>query len=243
MSSVPAALTTARPPETVPERATGRKWVRWFEVCLVLVVAFSDPVVSALYFLQHGPNPTPVITGWRWILGTSHEIIALLLLGYVLYKNGRRFADIGLRWAFRDIGRGVVVLLISLLTAIVALVPLFLFYRHAYGTLPAHHKASEFFGHFTFWGLPYFLIGPFYEELIVRAYLMTEIRELTGSAALSVLVSVAFQGAYHLYYGWWGALTVSLMFLVLALYYARWRRAWPVIIAHELFDIFALTRL
>jgi membrane protease YdiL (CAAX protease family) len=208
-----------------------------------LLVAFSDPLVSALYFLSHGPGPTPVITGWRWVLGTSREIIALLVLGYVLYKSGRRFADIGLRWAFRDIGRGVVVLLVSLLTAIVALVPLFLFYRHVYETLPTHHKASEFFGHFTFWVLPYFLIGPFYEELIVRAYLMTEIRELTGSAGLSVLVSVVLQGSYHLYYGWWGALTVSLMFLVYALYFARWRRAWPVIIAHEIFDIFALTRL
>jgi membrane protease YdiL (CAAX protease family) len=243
MSGVPATLTTASPPEALPERATGRKWVRWFEVCLVLLVAFGDALFNALYLLEHGPSAALTITGWRWSLATSHEIIALLLLGYVLHKSGRRFRDIGLRWAFRDIGTGVLVLSVSVLTVFLVLVPVFLFYRHVYGIFPSHHKASEFFGHFSFWALPYFLIGPFYEELIVRAYLMTEIRELTGSAALSVLVSVALQGSYHLYYGWWGALTVSLMFLVLALYFARWRRAWPVVIAHEIFDIFALTHL
>lgn len=242
MSTVPDTLTAATQPEARLDRALQRKW-RWFEVCLVLLVAFGDALVNALYLLNRGPRATPAISGWRWSLATSHEIIPLMLVGYILYKNGRRFRDIGLRWAFRDIGTGVAVLLVSLLTVIVALVPLFLFYRHFYGTFPAHHKASEFFGHFTFWALPYFLIGPFFEELIVRAYLMTEIRELTGSAAFSVLVSVALQGSYHLYYGWWGALAVSLMFLVYALYYSRWRRAWPVIIAHELFDIFALTRL
>jgi membrane protease YdiL (CAAX protease family) len=87
------------------------------------------------------------------------------------------------------------------------------------------------------------LLNPFFEELIVRAYLMTEIKALTGSTAMAVAVSVVLQASYHLYYGWFGALTVAFSFLVFAVYYARSGRAVPVIVAHAAFDIYGLVRM
>jgi len=72
---------------------------------------------------------------------------------------------------------------------------------------------------------------------------MTEVVQLTGSSALAVFLSVAVQFSYHLYYGWAGAISLAFLFLTLALYYARARRALPVIVAHGFFDIYALLRL
>jgi len=86
-------------------------------------------------------------------------------------------------------------------------------------------------------------MNPFFEELLVRAYLMTEIVELTGSSALAIAVSVAVQTSYHLYYGWSGALSLAFLFLAFALYFARSRRALPVVVAHGVFDIYGLVRL
>ena len=98
---------------------------------------------------------------------------------------------------------------------------------------------KECFGHPGLLALPFILLNPFFEELIVRAYLMTEIRELTGSATLALAVSVLFQSAYHLYYGWWGALSVGFMFLAFAVYFAKYRRALPVVVAHGIQDVLA----
>jgi membrane protease YdiL (CAAX protease family) len=86
-------------------------------------------------------------------------------------------------------------------------------------------------------------LNPFFEELIVRAYLMTEVLDLTGSSTLAVALSVALQFAYHLSYGWAAAISLSFQFLIFALYYAFTRRALPIIVAHSLFDISGLLHL
>lgn len=86
-------------------------------------------------------------------------------------------------------------------------------------------------------------MNPFFEELIVRAYLMAEVIELTGSSTMAVALSVGVQFSYHLYYGWVGAISLSFFFLALALYYVRSRCAFPVIVAHGFLDVYALIRL
>jgi membrane protease YdiL (CAAX protease family) len=99
-----------------------------------------------------------------------------------------------------------------------------------------------FFAHPAIVAITFAVLNPFFEELIVRAYLMTEVAELTGSSALAVVISVAVQFCYHLYYGWSGALSLSFMFLIFALYYARSSRALPIVVAHGFFDIYGVVR-
>jgi membrane protease YdiL (CAAX protease family) len=72
---------------------------------------------------------------------------------------------------------------------------------------------------------------------------MTEVKELTGSTALAIGFSVFLQASYHLYYGWYGALSIAFLFLVFAIYYARSKRAGPIIFAHAAFDFYALIRM
>ena len=103
--------------------------------------------------------------------------------------------------------------------------------------------ANSLFAHPSVLAIPYTLLNPFVEELIVRAYLMTEVIELTGSSMLAVVFSVGVQFSYHLYYGWFGAISLSSLFLVFALYYKYARRALPVVVAHAFHDVYALSRL
>jgi membrane protease YdiL (CAAX protease family) len=87
-------------------------------------------------------------------------------------------------------------------------------------------------------------VGPFYEEMIARAFTMSEVEALTGSAGLAVVASVALQTSYHLYLGLPNALAVGATFLISACYYARFRRITPVILAHALWNLYvALHRL
>ena len=103
--------------------------------------------------------------------------------------------------------------------------------------------ARRFFANPSMAALPFMILNPFFEELIVRAYLMTEISELTGSTLLAVMISVLVQTSYHLYYGLMGALSVAFIFLVFAIYYARSKRALPIVVAHELFDLIGFIHL
>lgn len=85
-------------------------------------------------------------------------------------------------------------------------------------------------------------INPFYEEIIVRAYTISEVKCLTGSNYLAIILSIVIQTSYHLYQGLSSALMLAVMFLVYSLYYVKSKRIMPVIIAHMYFDFMALIR-
>jgi membrane protease YdiL (CAAX protease family) len=89
-------------------------------------------------------------------------------------------------------------------------------------------------------GVLFLLLNPFFEELIVRAYVISEVQFFTGSSFLAILVSVAIQSSYHLYQGLVPALLTTSLFTVFSLYYVRTKRITPVIIAHMFFDFLAL---
>lgn len=208
-----------------------------------MLVAFGTFFLSSLYLLKNGPSAAAQPSTYRWLFGLVHEVTSLLLLGYVLARRGRRFRDLGLSWSPRDIGVTLIVAAVSYLSYSVGATALQAIHYALHGTLARSYPAGTFFADLSGATVPFFLLNPFFEELIVRAYLMTEIVDLTGSTTLAVVLSVALQVSYHLYYGWWGALSVGFSFLIFALYYARWRRALPVILAHELFNLYGLLRL
>ena len=211
------------------------------ELTLVLLVAFSGSLTTALYWLRHGPPATPGVADWQWLNALLRASISLVLLGYVLSRSGRRFRDIGFAWSWRDLWHGLWVFSASRVAYLIARWVLYsTFLQHALRSAPS---GRDFFGQPSLAASLFILINPFFEELIVRAYLMTEVRALTGSMALAVAASVLFQTAYHLYYGWWGAALLGVSFLVLSLYFARYQRALPVVIAHAIADLAAFARL
>ncbi|MFZ0736217.1 MAG: CPBP family intramembrane glutamic endopeptidase [Candidatus Acidiferrales bacterium] len=217
--------------------------LRWFELFLVLLVGFGSFFLNSLYILIHGPTAPPAYANLRWLAGITQEVAALLVLGYVLWRRKLGFKDIGLRWSLRDAGVGLVVAVVAYAAFAGGAFFVILVHYQAYGTLPTVRTAREVFGHPGMMALPFSLLNPFCEELIVRAYLMTEVIDLTGSRALAVAISVVVQFSYHLYYGWVGAIALLFPFLIFALYYARTRQALPLIVAHECMDIFALGHL
>lgn len=98
-------------------------------------------------------------------------------------------------------------------------------------------------GHPTLAIVPLMLINPLFEELIVRAYLMTAVKELTGSSTLAVGLSTFIQFVYHLYYGWVTAIALGVQFLFLSIYFAVFGRATALVVAHEIYDIIPILRI
>lgn len=237
------AVVGTSPTETNAGPSAAERRIRWFEVVLILLVACGGSLLNSLYLLKNGPTAMPPVTSLRWTAGIVHEISCLLLLGYVLARRKLNFASLGLRWSFKDAGVGLLVTGLSYVAYAIGAMFVHAVHYSLYGSLAAGPTGKDFFAHPPLVAIPFSLLNPFFEELIVRAYLMTEAVQLTGSATLAVALSVLVQFSYHLYYGWAGALSLAFLFLTLSVYYARTRRALPVIVAHGFFDIYAMAHL
>jgi hypothetical protein len=92
-----------------PEASSSAARQRWFELCLVLLVACGTAFLNALNVLKNGTNAVPHMTSDKWLIGIVQEVTALLLLGYVLSRRSLRFKDLGLRWSLGDVGVGLLV--------------------------------------------------------------------------------------------------------------------------------------
>jgi membrane protease YdiL (CAAX protease family) len=242
MSELPLIVADAPPQEAPPEDTSALR-LRWFELALVLSIAFGSPVFSSLHVLATGQPGTSYSPGSRWSYQFLQEIASLLLLGYVLSRRKLGLKNLGLRWSLRDLTIGAGIAVGSYCAYIVGTLIVHVIHNAIFGTTHGTTTLPVVFGHAGVFAVPFVLLNPFFEELIVRAYLMTEVRALTGSATLAIALSVALQTAYHLYYGWQGALSLAFMFLVFAVYYSRTRKAIPIIVAHGAFDLLALDQL
>ena len=109
-------------------------------------------------------------------------------------------------------------------------------YRHFAGRGPTEiNIAAIFANRFQILTIVFVFINPWYEELIVRGFLMTELTELTN-VTVGILTSTAIQTSYHTYQGSWNLVQLAPTFLLFSIYYARTRRLFPLIVAHTLMD-------
>lgn len=229
--------------EVLPERQFAFERLRWFELALLLSIAVGPYIFSSLHILMTGQASTPYSQDYQNALSLFHQVTTLLLLGYVLSRRKVRLSDLGLRWSIRDLTAGVGLAIGSYCAYYAGFIIVHAIHYFVFGATHGGTTPQTIFRHTGVLAIPFVLLNPFFEELIVRAYVMTEIKELTGSAVLSVAMSVLIQTAYHLYYGWEGALSLGFQFLVFAIYYSRTRKATPIIVAHGAFDLIGLFRL
>jgi membrane protease YdiL (CAAX protease family) len=219
--------------------------LRIIELGLVLLVAFSQQIALSLYALftranLYGSSPGRALM----FSGLLMEIGPLAVLWYVLFRQGRSFQSLGLGFSWKDIPKSLLVILLSYVAIMIWWAAVSQGYRVAAGhALDYQTRNVDFMSSaISVWGVLFMVLNPFYEELIARAYVISEIQFLTGSAWLAVLFSVVLQASYHLYQGLAPALLATSIFTVFSLYYVKTKRITPVILAHMFFDLLALLR-
>jgi membrane protease YdiL (CAAX protease family) len=93
----------------------------------------------------------------------------------------------------------------------------------------------------TWWRIPVSILAAvengFLEEILVVGYLLTRLEHLRVRWWVAILFSALLRGSYHLYQGYGGFVGNALMGVIFALYFLRYRRLWPLVIAHSLIDI------
>lgn len=242
--SAPAVI--AATPETASKSALGRGlFPRWQDLGVLLCVSFSGPVAASTYYLIVGSSQTPTHAQqtYQLCVGLIREASALLVLWYVMGRQGKAWRDIGWRPSVADIPRAVGLFLL------VMTVRWFVWYQgqYLYRAYSGHFLTQRSLHSMFAFGISalsimYACLNPLFEELIVRGYTISEVVNLTGSRTLAVGVSVVVQLSYHLYQGAANVLLAVPVFLLFSLYYVRTRRIFPVVLVHLGWDLFALAK-
>ena len=91
---------------------------------LVLWVSLSMPIAGSVYYLLGGTAPTaPIQQHYRLLGGLITEVSSLLVLWYVMSKQGRTWKDIGWKLEFIDVPRAAGLLIAASLVTYLALIP------------------------------------------------------------------------------------------------------------------------
>lgn len=219
------------------------KRLRVVEFAFVIFVALAPGVFRSTFILLTGrhfydPNSFDAL----FFSGIIFQISTLAVLAYVLFRQGRSLAQIGFSFAWMD-------LVHSVLLAVTVYAAFFLwragtlygYYFLTKRVLNPYPQNVEFLAvGVTLPSLLYVLLNPFHEELVVRAFTISEVEYLTKRSSLAVIVSVILQTSYHLYQGVFSAWSYVPIFLIFSLYYVKWKRITPVILAHLYFDLWGL---
>jgi uncharacterized protein len=92
----------------------------------------------------------------------------------------------------------------------------------------------------VWWAIPVLILSAVQnavlEEIVVVGYLITRLRQLGWTPIAVVLTSSLLRGSYHLYQGFGAFLGNAAMGIVFALFFLRFRRIGPLIVAHAVID-------
>ncbi|MFM9846210.1 MAG: CPBP family intramembrane glutamic endopeptidase [Hyphomicrobiaceae bacterium] len=202
------------------------------EFAIVILAAFGYFVVASLLQVAE-PQPSFSDRELQWLV--VHEAIVLALLLSFLRLRRWTFSHIGLRPTGWDTLVGLGLALATYGVEIIV-------WLIAVGLFPWLGQTGEAisFGQLSLATVVAIsVLNPIFEEVFVCGYLMTALKPRVGMWT-AINVSVALRLVYHLYQGATAVVYMIPFGLVLAYWYARTGRLWPVIVAHAAFDFIAL---
>jgi membrane protease YdiL (CAAX protease family) len=219
------------------------KKLRAVEFALVIFVALAPLIFRSTFILLTGRHTDKADSfDALYFGGIISQVSTLMILVYVLFRQGRSLAKIGLTFAWMDLAYSVLLVVVVYGAAYIWSAGTIYGYYFVTKSVPnVRPQNVEFLAvGITLPSLIYVLLNPFYEELIVRAFTISEVKYLTKRSSLAVITSVVLQTSYHLYQGAFAAWSYVPIFLIFSLYYVKWKRITPVILAHLYFDLWAL---
>lgn len=147
---------------------------------MVCSVAFGGSVLMSLFaFFGHRISGDWGESGVKWMYALLQEVIALGLLSFVLARRGKGLSYLGLQWSWKQAAI-VPLLWFGSFVAYSVWNPVLTWCWQWQTWHPERVIFTEGISYTTFL---FQFINPIFEELIVRAYLMTEVKSLTGNDA------------------------------------------------------------
>jgi membrane protease YdiL (CAAX protease family) len=225
------------PPRPAPRRTLGE------ELSIVLALSlFAAAVFAILSFTAAPVNSSVqvnVVPQTPRLVEQLADIVFALppvwLVFYLLRRNHERAATIGMsfdRPRFDLPVAAVLALVVGAAGVAVYVVSVRLNLNRIVVTVPPLGQ---------WWTIPVLVLSAvqnaLLEETVVLGYMVTRLQQIGAPALAAIGASALLRGSYHLYQGWGGFTGNLAMGLLFGLVFLRWRRAWPLVIAHTLLDV------
>jgi CAAX protease family protein len=172
----------------------------------------------------------------RWGIGLLlFEIVVLGLIAFIARQRSWSLFDLGIRPTWGLTAAGVGLYLVGILATLVV-------YWIVAASIGSVARASM-----TARGLSMgtvvlvSIINPIFEETLVVGYV---VRATSSHGSIfAVTISALLRLLYHTYQGPIAAVSILPIGLIFAAVYIRFRELWPLIVAHALMDLIALSHL
>jgi membrane protease YdiL (CAAX protease family) len=225
------------PPPPAPRRTVAEELgvvlaLSLFASAVFAILSFTAAPVKPSISVAVGPQ-TPRLV--EQIADIVFALPPVWLVFYLLRRNGERSSTIGMafdRPAFDLGGAAVLALVVGAAGIVVYVVAIHLGFNRFVIPVPPEHQ---------WWTIPVLVLtsaqNALLEETVVLGYMVTRLQQVGAPALAAVGASAVLRGSYHLYQGWGGFTGTLAMGLLCGLIFLRWRRTWPMVIAHPLVDI------
>jgi membrane protease YdiL (CAAX protease family) len=206
------------------------------EFALVLSLTFGLPIIESLQRFASGDYRKPIVATDVELLGlVAMELVLGAIAAGILRVRGWSFAefDLQITWPLTGFALvlGIVVYFLYVLCFMLA--------GSAVGfhTLEPPKMAAEA-GLFSV--LLVCIVNPLFEEVFVVGYIINSLEKEQG-ALFAAILSTLVRLLYHLYQGPIAVVSIIPLGFLYAYVYWRWRKLWPLVLSHGLYDLLALT--
>lgn len=207
-------------------------------VSLIAKLTAGKPLSQQSAVLNASQSPRPYLDLTYQLLGVFFALVPVALALYLLARDDlqpRRTLGLTAARPGFDLGWG------TLLAAGIGIPGLLLVYVAKALGLNAQIVPAALQD--VWWAVPVLVLSALenalLEEVIVVGYLITRLRLLPLPVGWVVACSAVLRGSYHLYQGFGAFVGNAVMGVVFALFFLRFKRVMPLIVAHSLLDITA----
>lgn len=204
-------------------------------VSLIAKLTAGKPLSQQAAVLNASQSPRPYLDLTYQVLGIFFALIPVALALYLLARDRlepRRTLGLTAARPGFDIGWG------TLLAAGIGIPGLALVYVAGVLGLNAQIVPSALQP--VWWAVPVLILSAVenavLEEVIVVGYLITRLRSFGMPVAGIIACSAVLRGSYHLYQGFGAFVGNAVMGVVFALFFLRYKRVMPLIVAHSILD-------
>jgi membrane protease YdiL (CAAX protease family) len=159
------------------------------------------------------------------------ELLGLAVTFWIARTRGWPLAAWGFQPSWKSIGAGIILCLVTVLvlSAIIALANVI-----SPGSVDHRHSVSQLSLSVL---ITFAMINPVFEEIIEAGYFVQSLQRFGMCSA--VLMSAVFRAFLHAYQGIDAVVLIFPLGLIFGFLYWKWRRLWPLFIAHILLDLTA----
>lgn len=216
-----------------------RKLTPAVELFIVLILGFGLFIYSSTrgFFVvasNYNHSWTYKITNQGDFSIVIYETVALLIILYILKIRNWSISDFNLDFTFKMIWIG---LLIMFVRNVVGNIGYKIFELvHVFDKSTPNHVQFGLEANWVSISL-IVIINSVYEEFILVGYFFKRLEKY--HPAIVIGLSTFIRLSYHLYQGWMSLFTIVSTGLVFGYYYYKYRKLWPLIIAHGFSNLIA----